>query len=416
LLDESRRAVITGMGALSPLGTLDAYWEGLKAGRSGIRRVTHFDPSNLDVKIGGEVDFDPTEHINYKDARRMSRASQMALVAARMALADAGLTPGEVASEPERAAVILGTAAAGAEILIDTTIEYQNKGRRPRPFALINGLPNMPGHYVSAEVDARGPLATISTACASGTQAIGAAADLIRTGRAEVVFTGGVDCLIREEVFAAFTAMTILPTGYNDDPAAASRPFDAERSGFVLSEGAGSLVVESLARARARGARIYAEVLGHAASSDAHHSAAPDEEGRGAQNAMRWALADAGIAPSSVDYVNAHGTGTEVNDALETYAIKQVLGERAYEIPITSTKSMIGHCMGGSGALEAIACVMTLHEGIVHPTINLHTPDPACDLDYVPNEARQVAARTALSNSFGLGGQNACLVLGAAPG
>ncbi len=414
-MDESRRAVITGMGALSPLGTLDAFWEGLKAGRSGIRRVTRFDPSNLDVKIGGEVDFDPTDHINYKDARRMSRASQMALVAARMALADAGLTYGEVAADPERAAVVMGTAAAGAEILIDTTIDYQNKGRRPRPFALINGLPNMPGHYVSADVDARGPLATISTACASGTQAIGAAVDLIRAGRAEIVFAGGVDCLIREEVFAAFTAMTILPTGYNDHPQAASRPFDAERSGFVLSEGAGVLVVESLARARARGARIYAEVLGHAASSDAHHSAAPDEEGQGARNAMRWALEDAGLPADSVDYVNAHGTGTEVNDALETYVIKQVLGERAYEVPINSTKSMIGHCMGGSGALEAIACALTIYEGVIHPTVNLHTPDPACDLDYVPNEARRAAVRTALSNSFGLGGQNACLVLGAAP-
>jgi 3-oxoacyl-[acyl-carrier-protein] synthase II len=415
-LDESRRAVITGMGALSPLGPLDAFWEGLKAGRSGIRRVTRFDTANLDVKIGGEVDFDPTDHINYKDARRMSRASQMALVAARMALADAGLTYDEVAADPERAAVMMGTAAAGAEILIDTTIEYQNKGRRPRPFALINGLPNMPGHYVSADVDARGPLATISTACASGTQAIGAAVDLIRAGRAEIVFAGGVDCLIREEVFAAFTAMTILPTGYNDEPETASRPFDAERSGFVLSEGAGALVVESLARAKARGARIYAEVLGHAASSDANHSAAPDEEGQGARNAMRWALADAGLPADRVDYINAHGTGTEVNDALETYAIKQVLGERAYEVPINSTKSMIGHCMGGSGALEAIACALTIYEGVVHPTINLRTPDPACDLDYVPNEARQAAVRTALSNSFGLGGQNACLVLGAAPG
>jgi 3-oxoacyl-(acyl-carrier-protein) synthase len=261
-------------------------------------------------------------------------------------------------------------------------------------------------------MQATGPLATITTACASGTQSIGSATELIRSGRADRVFTGGVDCLILKEVIAAFDAMTVLSKHYNDTPEQASRPFDIGRDGFVMGEGAGILVLETLELAQQRGARIYAEVLGHAASSDAYHSAAPDADGLGAIKAMRWAIEDAHIHVDEVDYVNTHGTGTRLNDVTETKAIKTLFGERAYSMLINSTKSMIGHGMGAAGALEAITCALSIYQGTVHPTANLENPDPECDLDYVPNEARQASIRSALSNSFGLGGQNACLLLG----
>jgi 3-oxoacyl-(acyl-carrier-protein) synthase len=261
-------------------------------------------------------------------------------------------------------------------------------------------------------MQATGPLETISTACASGTQSIGAATELIRSGRVDRVFTGGVDCLVMKEVIAGFDAMTVLAKHYNDTPEQASRPFDIDRDGFIMGEGAGVLVLETLEKAQARGARMYAEVLGHAASSDAYHSAAPDAEGVGAIKAMRWAIEDAGCNLDNVDYVNTHGTGTRLNDVTETKAIKTLFGERAYSMLINSTKSMIGHGMGAAGALEAIACALSIYHGTVHPTANLDHPDPECDLDYVPREARQADIKTALSNSFGLGGQNACLLLG----
>lgn len=343
----------------------------------------------------------------------MARASQMALVAAKMALTDAGLLQENLAKDGDSIGVVIGTVNAGFALLVDTAYDFTFRGRKPFPTALINGLPNMPGYYISLEVGATGPLSTISTACASGTQAIGLGLDLIRNRKVDMVIAGGVDCLIRKEVLAAFDAMTVVARNNQAAPEKASRPFDANRQGFVLSEGAGMLVLESLAQARARKVNIYAEVLGHAASSDAAHIAAPDVDGLGAQKAMRWALQDASIDPDQVDYINAHGTGTKLNDPTETKAIKQVFGQRAYEVPISSTKSMIGHCMGASGALEAISCIMAMKEGVVHPTINYETPDPDCDLDYVPNTARQKKIQITLSNSFGLGGQNACLVLGA---
>ena len=343
----------------------------------------------------------------------MARASQMALIAARMALDDAGLSQQSVAGAGDQIGISVGTVNAGFDSLVDTAYQYTYHGRKPFPTALINGLPNMPGYYVSLEMGATGPLTTISTACASGTQSIGFGLELIRSEKVNLVFAGGVDCLIRKEVMAAFDAMTVLARSNNDFPEKASRPFDSDREGFVLGEGAGFLVLESLEHALQREAHIYAEILGHAASSDAHHIATPDEEGLGAQKAMRWALEDAHLGLDQVDYINAHGTGTRINDPTETKAIIQVFGERAYQIPINSTKSMIGHCMGASGTLEAIACVKSLQEGILHPTINFETPDPECDLDYVPNNSREVNIQTALSNSFGLGGQNACLVLGA---
>jgi len=408
------RVAVTGMGAITPLGTLDSFWKALQTGDSGIRSITQFDPSDLEVKIAGEVDFDPSEQLAPKEVRRMARASQLALIAARMALEDSGLQQEALTKEGDRIGVVIGTVYAGFAMLVDTAYDFTFRGRKPFPTALINGLPNMPGYYISLEMGATGPLTTISTACASGTQAIGVGLDLIRCGKADMVIAGGVDCLIRKEVIAAFDAMTVVTRDHQAAPEKASRPFDANRNGFVLSEGAGMMILESFAHAQARDGRIYAEILGHAASSDAAHIAAPDEDGLGAQKAMRWALQDAMINPDQVDYINAHGTGTKVNDLTETKAIKHVFGQNAYEIPISSTKSMIGHAMGASGALEAIVCVMTMRDGIVHPTINYEIPDPDCDLDYVPNTSRQATVQITLSNSFGLGGQNACLVLGAA--
>ena len=410
-----RRVVVTGLGAITSLGTLDDFWKGLLAGRSGIQKIRGYDTSALKTQIAGEIlDFDPAGYeIHPKNARRMSRASLLAQAAAKMALADADLTPESIQNNSERSGVSIGTANAGFELLLQSSLDYRLKGSRINPTALINGLPNMPSHYVSAYSGAAGPFYTVSATCASGTQAIGVALDQIRSGRADLMLTGGVDTLIHPDVMLAFEAMTVLASKYNHQPERASRPFDAERDGFVMGEGCGILILESLEHAKDRSARIYAEVLGQATSSDAGHSAAPDAEGKGAANVIRWALEDAGCSPEAVDYINAHGTGTIANDVVETKAIKHVFSERAYRIPVSSTKSMIGHCMGGSGSLEAIACVKSLEEGIVHPTINLDTPDPDCDLDYVPNQARKLDFRVALSNSFGLGGQNACLVLGA---
>jgi 3-oxoacyl-[acyl-carrier-protein] synthase II len=407
-----RRVVITGMGAITPLGEINQLWAGLLAAKSGIRRITHFDPSDLEVQIAGEVDFDPKDYFSPRDARRMSRATQLALIAARMAQQDCGLTKEKVGQNGDRVGVVIGTANAGFELLVDMSYEYLINGKKPMPTVFVNGLPNIPGHYISVEMGATGPLATIVTACASGTQAVGAGVDMIRNRKAELVFAGGADGMIRKEVIAAFDSMRALPRGFNDSPQHASRPFDGNRDGFVLGEGAGILVIESLENAIERGAQIYAEVLGHAASSDAKNITAPDEEGLGAQKAMRWALEDAGISLDEVDYINAHGTSTRLNDLTETKAIKAVFGQRAYRIPVSSTKSMLGHSMGASGALEAIVCVRTIREGMVHPTINNETADPECDLDYVPNRMRREQVKIALSNSFGFGGQNACLVIG----
>ncbi len=411
---QKQRVVVTGLGAISSLGKVYDFWNGLLAGRSGIQEIRNYDASAMKTQIAGEVrDFDPSDYeIPPKNARRMSRASLLAQATAKMALADSDLTPEDIQKHSDRSGVALGTANAGFELLLESSLGYRLKGVRIAPTALINGLPNMPSHYVSTYSGAAGPFYTVSATCASGTQAIGVALDQIRSGRADLMLTGGVDTLVHPDVMMAFEAMTNLAKKYNHQPERASRPFDAERDGFVMGEGCGILILEALEHAEARSARIYAEVLGQATSSDAGHSAAPDTEGRGAANAMQWALDDAGCVREEVGYINAHGTGTIANDVMETKAIKRVFGERAYQIPISSTKSMIGHCMGGSGALEAIACVKSLEQGIIHPTINLETPDPGCDLDYVPNQARKIDFRVALSNSFGFGGQNACLVLG----
>ena len=406
------RVVITGMGAISPLGlNVAEFWDGLVAGRSGITRITQFDASNLPCQVAGEVKgFDPNKFIDFKEARRMSRCAQMAIATAQEAVEDAGFR-GEF-PDPERVAVVLGTAVGGMEKSDEGIIVLRKHGyAKVNPFVVPATLPNMPAHHISQRYHTLGPLTTVVTACASGTQAIGDATELIRRGAADVVITGGVEATIRDFTIGGFCAMRALPTSFNDAPAKASRPFDKDREGFVYSEGCAVLIVERLEHALKRGARLYAEILGQATSSDAYHMAAPDPTVEGAVRAMRWALQDAGVTPDEVDYINAHGTSTPANDPGETLAIKKLFGERAYSIPINSTKSMIGHPMGAAGALEAIVCALTLQHGLLHPTINYETPDPTCDLDYVPNQARKATVHTTLSNSFGLGGQNACLVL-----
>jgi 3-oxoacyl-[acyl-carrier-protein] synthase II len=408
------RVVITGMAAITPLGTgIANYWENLKNGVSGIRRITRFDPGEIAVQVAGEVpDFEPTNYLDKKEARRLERSSQFVTAATQMAIEDAGFAPADLEKNSERTGVVMGTALAGYDASKKGIFDYFVYRRKPSPFALIAALTNMPTYYAAYTARATGPTNAITTACAAGSQAIGEAVELIRRGNVDVAFAGGVESTITDYAVIAFDMMTVLTRDYNDDPAAASRPFDADRSGFVYSEGAAMFVLESLEHACRRNARIYAEVKGFAASNDAYHIAAIDPEGKGAQRAMRWAIQDARINVDNIDYINAHGTSTRANDAIETYAIKQLFGEHAYDIPISSTKSMIGHAMGAAGAVEAVACVMTLHEQVIHPTINYTTPDPACDLDYVPNVAREAKVKYLLSNSFGLGGQNACLVLG----
>jgi len=407
------RVVITGMGMLTPLGSdLEPIWEQLRRGQSGIRRITHFDPSGLPCQIAGEIpDFRVEDYLPAKEARRMSRASQVALAASIKAVADSRLPL--PLSEPERVGVYFGTAIGGLERFQEGLDTFRNQGlARVNPFTVPSALPNMPAFHVTLNFGALGPNCTITTACATGTQTIGEAVGAIRDGRADVVIAGGTEALIREYSLAGFAAMRALPTSFNDAPQSASRPFDARREGFVFSEGGACLVLERLQHAQARHASIYAEVLGYASTSDCFHIAAPDPQASGAQRTMRWALSDAGLRPDQVDYINAHGTSTPANDAIETLAIKNLFGEHSRRVPISSTKSMIGHPMGAAGAIEACICALSLRDQIIHPTINYETPDPECDLDYVPNQARPADLRVALSNSFGLGGQNACLVLG----
>ena len=406
------RVVITGMGAITPLGlTVSELWDGLLAGRSGITRITQFDPSALPCQIAGEVKgFDPSLYINIKEARRMARCSQLVLATAQEAVHDAGLEGGM--PDPERTSVLLGTAAGGWDKLVEALKALWSHGYvKINPFLPPASIVNMSAHHLSHKYRALGPLNTVPTACAAGTQAIGEAAELIRRGAVDIVLTGGVEALVTDFMIAGFCAMRALPLSYNDAPERASRPFTMNREGFVFSEGCAILVVESLESAERRGARILAEILGQSSSSDAYHIAAPDPTGAGAVRAIRWALQDAGIPPERVDYINAHGTSTPANDLMETQAIKQVFGAHAYKLAVSSTKSMIGHPLGAAGAVEAVVCVQSLRHGILHPTINYDTPDPECDLDYVPNVKRSAAVRIALSNSFGLGGQNACLVL-----
>ena len=409
--DGRRRVVVTGIGAVTPLGESAAeFWEGLKAGRSGVGPMTLADPTDYPCRIAGEVTgFDPERYVEKREARRLARFSQLAIAAAAEAMAMAGLSPANV--DAERMGVYLGNGNGGFPTIDESMrVLVERGGMRMSPFFFPMILPNMAAANVSRVFGARGPSSTITTACAASTQSIGDAAEVIRRGAADVMIAGGAEAGISQLGLAGFCVMRALSTR-NDDPEGASRPFDAGRDGFVPAEGAGILVLEALERALRRDAPILAEVAGYGASSDASHQFQPDEDGAGAARAIRWALDDAGAAPNEVDYINAHGTSTPLNDASETLAIKRAFGDAAYAIPISSTKSMIGHALGGAGGMEAVACVQTIRDGVIHPTINYEVPDPACDLDYTPNEARRADVNVALSNSFGFGGQNACLVL-----
>ncbi len=414
MLDHDRlsgtRVVVTGIGAVTPLGeSADQFWEGLVSGRSGIGPMTLADPSNYPCQISGEVSgFDPENYMDRRESRRMARFSQLAIAACSEALKQAGLD--RTNQDLERLAVVIGNGNGGFPDIDDamrTIIE--RGGTKLSPFFFPMALPNMAAANISRMFGAKGPSATVVTACAASTQSIGEAAVLIKRGRADVVITGGAEAGISELGLAGFSAMRAL-SSRNNEPTSASRPFDADRDGFVPSEGAGILILESLEHATRRSARVLAEVVGYGASSDAYHQFQPDEDGSGAARAIRWALEDAGIGPHQIDYINAHGTSTPLNDASETLAIKRAFGDLAFKVPISSTKSMIGHALGGAGGMEAVACVKTLLNGIVHPTINLETPDPACDLDYVANRQRALRVTNVLSNSFGFGGQNACRV------
>lgn len=410
---DGRRVVITGMGGLTCLGNSVAeFWQGCVEGRSGIDYITLIGPEvymKYPIHIAGEVrGFQPTDYMDRRDARRMARFSQLAVAATHQAVEDAGLDLGHV--DPERVGVLIGNGIGGLPNTDEAMRTILSRGgMRVDPFYLPKMLPNMAAAQVSMIFGAKGFSNTIITACAASTQALGEARDVIRLGRAEVMLAGGSEAGISELGLSGFSVMRALSTR-NDVPQKASRPFDAGRDGFVAAEGAAMLVLESLEHARARGAHILAELAGYAACNDGYHLVAPRPDGEGAIRTMRWALEDAGLQPEEVEYINAHGTSTPLNDLSETLAIKAVFGEHAYRVPISSTKSMIGHAMGASGALESLACVMTLQSGIIHPTINQEQPDPQCDLDYVPNEARRADARTILKNSFGFGGQNACLV------
>jgi beta-ketoacyl-acyl-carrier-protein synthase II len=406
------RVVVTGMGVMTCVGTdLETFWESLVAGKSGIGKISSFDPSDLPCQIAGEIaDFDVLDYMPKKEARRMARSTHFAMAAAMEAMKDSGLP--DPLPHPERVGVYFGTGIGGMERAVEGLEVLRVQGlARVNPFFMPSVLPNMPAFYVTRHFGAVGPNLTITTACATGSQIIGEGAQAIRNGWADVVIAGGTEAMIEDWAVGGFSVLRAIPFNYNDEPERASRPFDALREGFVFSEGSGCVVLESLEHAEGRGARIYAEVAGYASSSDAFHIAAPHPDAEGAIRTMDWAIKDAGIELEEIEYINAHGTSTKLNDATETMAIKKLFGERAMDIPISATKSMMGHAMGASGTIEAIVCILTIRNGMIHPTINYENPEEGLDLDYVPNQARKADIDIALSNSFGLGGQNACLVL-----
>jgi 3-oxoacyl-[acyl-carrier-protein] synthase II len=404
-----RRVVVTGMGTLNPLGrTVEEYWDSLIEGRSGASPLEGVDSSRLTTKFACQVKgFDPAEHLDRKLAQRSARFTQLALVASGQAIEDADLRlDGE---DRYRVGVELGTGVGGFDVMTADAHRFLGTGRM-NPLYVTLVIPNIAAAQVAMHNRLRGPNSTVVTACAASTQALGNAYRIIQRGDADVMLAGGTEASLCEVGIASFNAIKALSTR-NDDPERASRPFDKDRDGFVAGEGAGVLVLEDLDHARARGVRIRGEVIGFGVTNDAFHAVAPDETGQAPAQCMRNALADAGIEPEEVDYVNAHGTSTGLNDASETRALKMALGEHARRVPISSTKSMIGHLLGAAGAVEAIATLLTIERGLIHPTINYETPDPECDLDYVPNRARRADVRTAISNGFGFGGQNCTLVL-----
>ena len=407
------RVVITGMGAITPLGhDLPTTWENLLEGKSGAGPIKSLDPSKYPCQIAAELkNFDPLNYFSPKKARHMPTSAQLAVATARQAIEYAGLELSDIQSETS--GVIMGTAGGNSiEETEHAMKQLFNDQRRLSPYHVLRVWPNMPSYFVAAEYNLKGYNSTVCTACAAGTQAIADATRVIQRGDAALMIAGGSDHMVSETVLAGFTSMRALAVSYNDAPERAMRPFDAAREGFIVAGGAASVVLERADFAVARGANILCEILGAGISNDAFHMIAPDPDGKGAALAMGRALADAGVDLDEVDYINAHAASTPLGDLAETKAIKSIYKSSAYSIPISSTKSMIGHLMGAAGALEAVVCVMTIQDGVIHPTINYENPDEQCDLDYVPNVARETAVKIAMSNSFGLGGQNACLVFG----
>ena len=405
------RVVITGLAALAPNGnSKDEFWANCLAGRSGVGPITHFDPSSFPTRFAAEVkNFDPRDYMDFKEARRMSRCSQYAIACAKMAAIDAHIAlPVE---DSERVGITVGTAVGGFDKAEEGIRALATKGwQRVSPFAIGAAMPNAPAFQVGMTTGAKGYLGTVTAACASGTQAIGEAAEVIRRGWADLMFVLGTEAGVIETSVAGFAQMRAISTR-NDSPEKASRPFDKDRDGFVIGEGGAALVVESLDHAIERNGQIYAEVLGSSVANDAYDLVAPDPSAAGELRVMRLALEDAGIGVDEIDYINAHATSTVAGDVVESLAIKRLFGDRARHIPISATKSLIGHALGAAGALEAVVCVLTLRDQKIHPTINHEIPEPGCDLDYVPKHSRVAHVETILSNSFGLGGQNACLVL-----
>jgi 3-oxoacyl-[acyl-carrier-protein] synthase II len=408
----SRRVVITGLGMVSPLGnTVDETWQGMIDGRSGVGPITRFDASEYPARIAGEVKgFDIREFIDKREARKMDPFSHYAVAASLQAMKDASLSPESF--DPERIGVVLGVGIGGFETLENSYEALFLKGpARVPPMTIPKHIANEGPGNVAIALNAQGPCYALTTACSSATDAIGSAYRLVKDGFSDIMVTGGVEACITKLAVMGFSVIQALATNFNDRPTQASRPFDARRSGFVIGEGAGIFTIESLEHATARGARIYAEIVGNGMTCDAQHLTAPHTEGRGAIQAMRMALREAGLEPEDVDYINAHGTSTPINDPFETRAIKAVFGDHAYRVKVSSTKSMTGHCIGATGGIEAIACVKTITEGIIPPTINQEEPDPECDLDYVPNEAIAQPVKVAMSNTFGFGGHNGVLIL-----
>ena len=407
---ERRRVMVTGLGMITPLGaTVAKSWAGLTAGKSGIGPITRFDAKDLETQIAGEVhDFDPLEYMERKEAKRADRFAQFAVATAGQALKDASL---EITKDlGPRIGVTFGSGIGGVETLVDNILVHEKDPRRVSPFMIPMMIMDMAAGEVAMKYGAKGPnLATVS-ACASSAHAIGEAADTIRRGQADVMLAGGSEAGIIKVAIGAFNAMHAL-SRRNDAPEKASRPFDKERDGFVFSEAAACLVLEEEGFAKARGAHILAEIIGYGATADAYHVTAPPEGAEGAVRAMRMALADAGIEPAQIGYVNAHGTSTQANDGAETAALKTAFGDHAKRLPISSTKSMTGHTLGAAGAIEAVICILAMRDGILPPTINQDVPDPACDLDYIPNTARTATVEYALTNSMGFGGHNVALVI-----
>jgi len=412
MLPENKRVVITGLGAMTPIGIgVPAYWSAALAGRSGVGPITEFDASNYDQRIAASVrDFNPEQFMDRKEVRRTARFTQFALAATLEAIADAGL---DMAKEDStRVGVEIGTAVGGMDIIERYVHVLANEGpRKINPVFAPAVIANMASCYVAIAIGARGPASTPVAACATGTVAIGEAMHRIRRGEADVIIAGGTESVMTPLAIVAFGRMGALSCR-NEEPEKACRPFDAHRDGTVVGEGAAVLVLETLEHALARGARIRAEVVGYGFTEDAFHVAAPEPSGDGARRAMVLALQTGGLVPSQVDYICAHGTGTPLNDVSETIAIKAALGEeRAYQVAISSVKSMVGHMLGAAGSISVVTCVKAIEDGWVPPTINLETPDPQCDLDYVPNQARRMKVDVALANAFGFGGQNACIAV-----